>query len=563
MPDRITAEHEPAPGAKHLVEPALAQQSGLGLPTLEGVVAPPLPPPSYPTAQVLRRAQLRQHQRSAGNQAVQRQIQRDGASLPPVPNYQLTPPSLQVPGPRRPSLLGGDGPHLRLDPQIEAELRAMQIRAALSPATIRPQLGQLPIGPIRLPPPGPVGQPGTPQPAPQPAPQPQPRVGEQGEPPRPGTGGDILKAIVERPEVEALLSRAGDHALMQWQQLRLGGQVTFVSVSALIAGGAIAATPDARRFVFQQLSGTALPVPGVSWLRVEMNVADDNLMFGLHLDMSRFLPTVLGFGPGSPEAMGGPPQLEDAPGPPSLRRSPDEHTTASRPVALLQALEQGEQRMPDHNLPDHERLAARRAPHSDTPQAESGPATHPLLALQRQVGNAQIARMLAQRASADDEEEVLQRQEVEEEELQLARAAPEVGPEGGPVSDATASRIESLRGGGSALDQGARAEMEGSLGDSFADVRVHTGGEAHQLNRSLGAKAFTTGSDLFFAEGASPADKGLLAHELTHVTQQRGMAGAGPMSVGPADDAYEAAAEASSAAVSSGAAPAAQRKPEE
>jgi len=171
--------------------------------------------------------------------------------------------------------------------------------------------------------------------------------------------------------------------------------------------------------------------------------------------------------------------------------------------------------------------------------------------------------MLAQRASADDEEEVLQRQEVEEEELQLARAAPEVGPEGGPVSDATASRIESLRGGGSALDQGARAEMEGSLGDSFADVRVHTGGEAHQLNRSLGAKAFTTGSDLFFAEGASPADKGLLAHELTHVTQQRGMAGGGPMSVGPADDAYEAAAEASSAAVSSGAAPAAQRKPEE
>ena len=41
------------------------------------------------------------------------------------------------------------------------------------------------------------------------------------------------------------------------------------------------------------------------------------------------------------------------------------------------------------------------------------------------------------------------------------------------------------------------------------------------------------------------------------------MAGAGPMTVGPADDAYEAAAEASSAAVSSGAAPAAQRKPEE
>jgi len=257
--------------------------------------------------------------------------------------------------------------------------------------------------------------------------------------------------------------------------------------------------------------------------------------------------------------------------------------------------------MPDHNLPNHERLAARRAAQSDTPQAESGPAPHPLLALQRQLGNAQIARMLAQREAAEGEEEALQMSrdpavqreaaedeeellqasrdpavqreaaEDEEEALQMSRdsaalqrdEAPEVGPEGGPVSDATASQIESMRGGGSALDQGARAEMEGSLSDSFADVRVHTGGEAARLNRSLGAKAFTTGSDVFFAEGASPADKGLLAHELTHVTQQRGMAGAGPMTVGPADDAYEAAAEASSAAVSSGAAPAAQRKPEE
>ena len=233
--------------------------------------------------------------------------------------------------------------------------------------------------------------------------------------------------------------------------------------------------------------------------------------------------------------------------------------------------------MPDHNLPNHERLAARRAAQSDTPQAESGPAPHPLLALQRQLGNAQIARMLAQREAAEGEEEALQMSrdpavqreaaEDEEEALQMSRdsaalqrdEAPEVGPEGGPVSDATASQIESMRGGGSALDQGARAEMEGSLSDSFADVRVHTGGEAARLNRSLGAKAFTTGSDVFFAEGASPADKGLLAHELTHVTQQRGMAGAGPMTVGPADDAYEAAAEASSAAVSSGA----QRKPEE
>ena len=239
--------------------------------------------------------------------------------------------------------------------------------------------------------------------------------------------------------------------------------------------------------------------------------------------------------------------------------------------------------MADHNLSEHERASLRRPGGTVAPQrADDTTAPHPLVALGRQVGNAAINRLLAQREAVEEEEDELvqpsrdpavQREalgEEEDEALQMQRdpavqrdEAPEVGPEGGPVSGATSSRIESLRGGGSALDQSARAEMEGSLGDSFADVRVHTGGEAHQLNRSLGAKAFTTGSDVFFADGASPADKGLLAHELTHVTQQRGMAGAGPMTVGPADDAYEAAAEASSAAVSSGAAPAAQRKPEE
>ena len=73
--------------------------------------------------------------------------------------------------------------------------------------------------------------------------------------------------------------------------------------------------------------------------------------------------------------------------------------------------------------------------------------------------------------------------------------------------------------------------------------------------------AFTTGNDIFFGEGASPSDRGLLAHELTHVAQQRGMTGGGPLTVGPADDAYEAEAEARAAAVSSGATPPAQREP--
>jgi len=311
------------PSAK---EPELA--TALELLSTQGA-APPVGPPDHPTAYGLRRAQIGRLQRTLGNRAVQRDVQRDGAGLSPVPNYQLTPPApFQRPG--RPSLFGGEGPQLHLDPQIEAELRALQIRTALSPAVIRPQLAQLPIGPIRLPPPAPANPLATPPSSPQPQappPQAQPRVGEPGEPAREGSGGDILKAVSERPEVEAAIGRIGDQAFLQWQQLRLGGQVALVSTSALIVGSTIAgiaATPDARRFVFAQLSGAALPVPGLSWLHAEFNVADDNLMLGLHLDVGRFLPTVLGFGPGSPEAMGGPPQFEDAPGAPTLRRSLDE-----------------------------------------------------------------------------------------------------------------------------------------------------------------------------------------------------------------------------------------------
>ena len=222
-----------------------------------------------------------------------------------------------------------------------------------------------------------------------------------------------------------------------------------------------------------------------------------------------------------------------------------------------------------HRHSDRKRGAPQRqrAPH-DASAAEAPP--HPLVALGRQVGNATVARMLAQRDSNDEEDELqlsrdpaLQRDAEEEDELQLSREGPEVGPEGGPVSDATAGRINSMRGGGSALDAATRAQMEGALGDDFSDVRVHTGGEAARLSRSLGARAFTTGADVFFGEGAGPGDRGLLAHELTHVVQQRGVSGGGPLTVGPADDAYEAEAEATARAVSGGAAPAQRRADDE
>jgi hypothetical protein len=57
-------------------------------------------------------------------------------------------------------------------------------------------------------------------------------------------------------------------------------------------------------------------------------------------------------------------------------------------------------------------------------------------------------------------------------------------------------------------------------------VRIPTDAQSDQLNRSVQAKAFTAGQDIFFREGAyepgSRPGQELIAHELTHVVQQSG-----------------------------------------
>ncbi|MDI2125253.1 eCIS core domain-containing protein [Yinghuangia seranimata] len=79
---------------------------------------------------------------------------------------------------------------------------------------------------------------------------------------------------------------------------------------------------------------------------------------------------------------------------------------------------------------------------------------------------------------------------------------------------------------GEPLAAGVRAEMEDRLGHDFGDVRVHTGADAHASAESLDATAYTTGEHVVFQHGAfdpgSDGGKTTLAHELTHVVQQRG-----------------------------------------
>jgi len=63
-----------------------------------------------------------------------------------------------------------------------------------------------------------------------------------------------------------------------------------------------------------------------------------------------------------------------------------------------------------------------------------------------------------------------------------------------------------------------RSEMERAFNQSFADVKVHTGQKEPMAQ--LGAHAATEGRTVAFAD--SQPDKKLVAHELTHVVQNRG-----------------------------------------
>lgn len=75
------------------------------------------------------------------------------------------------------------------------------------------------------------------------------------------------------------------------------------------------------------------------------------------------------------------------------------------------------------------------------------------------------------------------------------------------------------------LPAGLRAPMESAFGADFGDVRLHADSAADRLNRSLHARAFTTGNDIYLRPAEyRPQENGgrqLLAHELTHVVQQR------------------------------------------
>lgn len=133
----------------------------------------------------------------------------------------------------------------------------------------------------------------------------------------------------------------------------------------------------------------------------------------------------------------------------------------------------------------------------------------------------ELAMKRIQRAGEEDELQMKRIQRAEEDELQMKSLE-----NGGDVTPDVESQIEQARGGGQSMDDSIRQPLEQAFGTDFSGVRIHTDSQSDTLNRSVQARAFTTGSDIFFRSGEyQPGSSGgqeLLAHELTHVVQQGG-----------------------------------------
>ncbi len=132
-------------------------------------------------------------------------------------------------------------------------------------------------------------------------------------------------------------------------------------------------------------------------------------------------------------------------------------------------------------------------------------------------------------AQTEEEKEPLKTKEHTDEPIDMQEEEDALQAKPASDKEITDPQVEELlattRGGGSPMEPEVLKEMEERFGRSFSAVRIHTDATAARLCGLLGAKAFTYGNHIYFSEGAYQPDtkegKKLLAHELTHVVQQR------------------------------------------
>ena len=133
-----------------------------------------------------------------------------------------------------------------------------------------------------------------------------------------------------------------------------------------------------------------------------------------------------------------------------------------------------------------------------------------------------VQRLAAHESPREDDAVVMPE---EEEGASVQRKACDASYFAPRVSDVEFSRrLDARSGQGQPLDRGLRGELAPWFGRTLDRVRVHQDAEAGDLSRSVSARAFTTGHDIYFGPGEyrpqSNEGRHVLAHELAHVVQQ-------------------------------------------
>jgi hypothetical protein len=192
---------------------------------------------------------------------------------------------------------------------------------------------------------------------------------------------------------------------------------------------------------------------------------------------------------------------------------------------------------PTETADEYEVSAADRAavgPDAAAPVSALRPSV--VLGLQRAAGNAAVTSLIQRSPAA------------------LEEADTDEPAEPSPVLDVVG------KGRGQQLDPALKEEMDARLGADFSDVRIHTDADAARSAAAVSARAYTVGNEVVFGAESPALDsaqgKRTLAHELTHVVQQRngpvaGTATGDGISISDPSDQFEQAAEANAARVMS------------
>ena len=219
----------------------------------------------------------------------------------------------------RPLSLGDPGQfQLRLDPQIQAQIQAIQfVRGQLSLESLElgvsqiggsvPTAGQTAAAPDLSPQaaarsvvpastrPDPFSVPATP------TRPPLVPAGAGPDTPRAAGVGDILQAVLRIPTVRdgvtRLQEQAGARVRQDWSRLSGGERALVITQGIIMGAGAltgVALSPEARQFALDQIQGRDIPIPGLP-VTFRFNLTGPNQQLMIGVNVGQLLPASLGF----------------------------------------------------------------------------------------------------------------------------------------------------------------------------------------------------------------------------------------------------------------------------